>query len=463
MKNLRIALIVTLLIAIAGGVTVWNATQPVIEVQAQNDGWETDFSKNLGVTLLAEFDSSGPPAWDPGAHPLVFFTTEGPGYSGLMSGLTEPGVAIIDAVTKEPVASASFELEGVEAYFEPHGLGVSPDGRWIYLPTGTNPGFGAVGGGRLLIIDALTLKLNKVLAVPTNPHHAKAFTDAAGNSRVLAYTFREGGFYVLDHKDDNRVVGGVENGQLQGRGYLAFVSPDGKWMFISTRPPRGVPGEGFIAVVDTSNWEVVTRLDAFDSDPIWVAFTADSQTAYITGGHSSVLVRINMEGDNPNVWTVDGGTSAAAIGPYGAHLNWDEDEIWTVSKGEGAHNRGISLGLVNPTIMRPPPIRAWTPGSVGEFFTGCMRGDHGTLHPDPDLEELWVTCNGSFEIVVWDMFAREVIDRIPMPNGGSTHSGAFVQYEAGPMGEFFGEVVSDQNGLQGSALELKKELLGIAE
>jgi hypothetical protein len=44
-----------------------------------------------------------------------------------------------------------------------------------------------------------------------------------------------------------------------------------------------------------------------------------------------------------------------------------------------------------------------------------------------------------------------------MPNGGSTHSGAFVKYAG-----WNGEVLSDQNGLQGNALALKRKLLGMA-
>ena len=424
------------------------------------DEWATDWSRTLGVSLIAEFDSSGPAAWDPEAHPLVFITTEGPGYSGLMSGLTEPGVAIIDAVTHEVVASQHFALEGAESYFEPHGLGVSPDGRWIYLPTGTSPGFGDVGTGRLLIIDALTLQLDKVLATPTNPHHAKAFTDANGNELVLAYTFREGGFYVLDHQQDNRVVGGVPNGELQGRGYLGFVSPDGKYLLVSTRPPRGVEGNGSVVVIDTNTWRSLSRIDVLDSDPIWVSFSGDGLHAYVTGGHDSLVARIDMDGP-PNSWSVDGVSSAAAIGPYGAHLNWDDTQLWIVSKGEATHNRGISLGLVNPDIMRGLPYNSWAPGPVGEFFTGCMRGDHGTVHPDPDLDQLWVTCNGSFEIVVFDMFNREVADRIAMPNGGSTHSGAFVEYTIGDMGDFEGQVLSDQNGLHGPALEMKRQIIGL--
>ncbi|MBW6454429.1 MAG: hypothetical protein K0A98_00955 [Trueperaceae bacterium] len=422
---------------------------------AQSPDWATEWSDRLGVALIAEFDTSGPDAWDREAHPLVFITTEGPGYSGLLSGRTAPGVAVIDAVTMEPVASASFELEGVEAYFEPHGLGVSPDGRWIYLPTGTSPGFGDVGGGRLLIIDAHTLKLHRVLATPTNPHHAKSFTHADGRELVLAYGFREGNFYVFDPAQDNRIVGGVENGSLLGRGYLGFVDPTGQYLLISVRPAAGVDAHGWVSVVDTSNWRVLRNIDTIDPDPIWVEFSADGSQAYVTGGKYSMVIRIAMDGP-VTAWTVDGVANAGAIGPYGAHLNWDETRLWTVSKGEATHNRGNSMGLLNPQIMRPPPYAAWAPGPIAQVNTDCLRGDHGTVHPNPELDQLWVTCNGSFEIVVIDMFDEEVIDRIPMPNGGSTHSGAFVAY--GPDG---GRVLSDQNGLHGTAREAKLEILGL--
>jgi len=69
---------------------------------------------------------------------------------------------------------------------------------------------------------------------------------------------------------------------------------------------------------------------------------------------------------------------------------------------------------------------------------------------------LWITCNSSFEVVVFDLDQRKVTARIPTPNGGSTHSGAFVRYTG-----WSGEVLSDHNGLHGQALALKRKLLGV--
>src|SRR5262249_40428441 len=102
---------------------------------ASADDWATPLATKLGVTLEKSFDSSGPDAWDPKKHPLVFVTTEGPGYGGLLSGVTLPGVAIIDADTREVVTSQHYDVLawGWKNVFEDHGVGVSPDGKWIYL------------------------------------------------------------------------------------------------------------------------------------------------------------------------------------------------------------------------------------------------------------------------------------------------------------------------------------------
>ena len=66
MRIWRITLALVVVGALLGAMTFLSATQQPAVVQAQDDGWETDWSKKLGVSLLAEFDSSGPPAWDPG-------------------------------------------------------------------------------------------------------------------------------------------------------------------------------------------------------------------------------------------------------------------------------------------------------------------------------------------------------------------------------------------------------------
>ena len=71
-----------------------------------------------------------------------------------------------------------------------HGIGVSPDGKYTYLPSMTS--IGAAEGTTpeyTLVLDTRTLKLYQVLATGGTPHHVKAFRDANGRQLVLIEHF----------------------------------------------------------------------------------------------------------------------------------------------------------------------------------------------------------------------------------------------------------------------------------
>ena len=42
-----------------------------------------------------------------------------------------------------------------------------------------------------------------------------------------------------------------------------------------------------------------------------------------------------------------------------------------------------------------------------QILTNCLRDDHATLHPDPAMNEIWVSCNSSFETVVYEGYGPE--------------------------------------------------------
>jgi DNA-binding beta-propeller fold protein YncE len=420
--------------------------------------WTTSWAEKLGVTLEKTFDSSGPDAWDPKKHPLVFVTSEGPGYGGLLSGVKLPGVAIFDGDTRKVVASQAYDVlaMGWKNVFEPHGLGVSSDGKWIYVPTGEGS-FRTRGAGRLLIVNARTLKLDKMLKLNGNAHHIKAFHDADGKPLVLVESFGDNAqpTFILDPRDDNKVVGGWTFEELGMGSYLNFVAPDGREIFVGGRPKRpkvadrsGNPfHETTVVRIDTRTWKKKGTITIGDSSVIWTAFSADNRWAYFSGGHESQVFKYDRRNDKVVAYA-----RAGVEGPYGIHLGWKDEVIYAIGKGEGSHNRGKVLGLVNTKLMDKPGGDR----PMDQIYTGCIRGDHGTTHPNPEANELWITCNSSFEVVVFDMDQRQVTARLKMPHGGSTHSGAFVQYRG-----WQGEVVSDQNGLQGSALAKKRQLLGL--
>ena len=420
----------------------------VAGAQMSAEEWATPWAEKVGVSLEKSFDSSGPDAWDPEEHPLVFITTEGPGYGGLMSGVELPGLAIIDADTREVVAHRNYDVLswGWPNVWEPHGLGVSPDGQWIYLPTGQGSFLTTGDAGRFLVINARTLKIEKVLKLRGQAHHANSFRMPDGEQRVILYGWTQP-LFVLDPDDDNRVVGSLDHSELGIEGYLYFASPEGDEI-IAGGGYRGLDlkaalKDNTLIRINTKTWKVKGYVPIEDSSPVWVAFGSDGKYAYITGSGSSHVFKYDRQ--QRKIVTK---ARAGVEGPYGVHLGWDDDRLYTIGKGEGSHNRGKVLGMLSSKLMdinvRP----------MDQFVTNCIRGDHGLLHPDPDANELWITCNSSFEVVIFDLDLKEVSARIPMPNGGSTHSGAFVKYNG-----WNGEVVSDHNGLQGTALALKRKLL----
>lgn len=418
---------------------------------AKATGWDTEESIRGGLRLVATYDSSGPNAWDPVAHPMVYMTSEGMGYGHRPSKTNKlPGVQIIDATTKKVVTSALFDLGG-ESTRQPHGLGVSPDGKWVYI------GFAdklASGETRqlTLIINARTLKIDKVVAHKggQNLHHIMSFKDWQERDRlVLEYGFGSDGgpHFILDPKEDNRVVKAItkeDTGYSMGHPFLT-VDPTGKFLYVSLELSawRGVAeGIGGIAKLNLEK-NIVTVIPGTGDHPIGIAHTADGKFTYVVDGEGSSVYKLDNAKNE-----VAGHTSAGVAGPYGICLSWDETEIWTVGKGEGSHNTGGVLGVIDTKTFRPSR-EIDQPINIGGAII-----DHAILHPDPKVNELWVSSAGTWETIVVDLNTKKVNARIPSPHGGDTHSGAFVRYNP----DFTGEVLSDHGGPNKAMYAVKKDM-----
>lgn len=412
--------------------------QPV-PASAAPSGWDTKESIRGGLQLVATYDSSGPDAWDPKAHPTVFMTSEGRGYGHRASKTNQfPGVQIIDAYTKQVVASRVYDLGG-EPTRQPHGLGVSMDGKWVYIGFSQKSKEGK-DQNWTLIINARTLKLDKVVAHTggQNLHHIMTFKDFQGKDRVvLQYGFGSNGgpHFILDPKDNNKVVQAItieDIGYKMGHPYFQ-VDPTGKFLYTSLVAPafRDVAhGTGGIGKINLENGSV-TVIPGIGDHPIGIANTADGAFTYVAEGHGSYVYKIDNKTNK-----IVGSTSGGVAGPYGLALNWDETELWVVGKGEGTHNTGGVLGLIDTkgfsaTRLVDQPI------NIGGSII-----DHATLHPDPKVNELWVTSAGTWETIVLDLNTKKVKARIPSPNGGDTHSGSFVKYNA----DWTAEVLNDHGG-----------------
>lgn len=401
-------------------------------VGAAPTGWDTAESLRGGLNLIATYpdSSSGPDAWDVAAHPMVYFTSEGRGYGHRPSETNElPGIQVIDGNTKTVVASALFDL-GVEVGSQPHGLGVSPDGQWVYIGYRQT-----VDGKRIsvtLVINARTLKLDKILEQKSwyegsmrsqSLHHISAFVDYAGEDRVvLQYGFGATGgpHFLLDPNDDNRVARAITYDDVRpmGHPYLT-VDPTGQFLYISMGSnairESHAPAAA-MAKLDLESGDVVIITEV-GHHPIGNVHTSDGKFTYVADGHGSLIYKID---DATN--EVVASTSSAVAGPYGLRLSWDETELYVMGKGEGSHNTGGGVGVI--ALSNFSPTREFNQPIV----TGGATIDHGILHPDPSKNELWISSAGTWETIVVDLDTREVLSRIPSPNGGDTHSGAFVRY-----------------------------------
>lgn len=440
-----------------GGTIVQVGNLQPAAANAAPSGWETKWSQLLGVRLLAQLDSSGPDAWNAKDHPLVYVSAQGPGYGSaafggafMSSSQKGPGVAIIDANTHANVASTQYLVEGMDDYAENHGLAVSPDGKWIYTQ-GVNKASDLPGNAVLNIINARTLKIDKVIR--SRVHHAKVIHSSFAN-KDLVLIEGWGTFFALDPNDDNKVVGAVDPADLNGAGYLGFSDPSGKWLLVSVRTGF-FDSDGGVAVVSMEDWKVKARINTHDASPIWVVFSSDGKTAFVSDGEESMIARINISNANPTKWELDGLANAGTNGPYGLNFNWDDTMLFAAGKGEASHNQGKTVGFTNPQLFSSPDnYRGWGT-TLGSFVTNCLRQDHAIVNPDRSKNEMWFSCNSSFDNVVVDMGTQKVKATIPQPNGGSSHNGAFVKYTP----DWKGELLSDTNGMHGSALAEKLTLI----
>jgi DNA-binding beta-propeller fold protein YncE len=419
---------------------------PASVTSAQQDTWTTDAARTVGVELVETRNPSGAAAYSVQPGDLLFFTNVGTAY-----GAKNPknSVVVIDARSRKPIAVSNLEDDWSRGWTS-HGIGVSHDAKYVYLP-GLAP---AGKQGALLVLDARTLSILQVLRTPAErPHHIKNFTDWEGRQRVLVEDFNwlgtgtmrskyGTGFYVLDPNDSNKVVGGMTPGDLRANPYAGFTSPDGRYLYFSAPGPQMPVAasqqlKGWLTKIDMQDWSVVQNI-GMDHYPLWTVFSRDGRFAWTTNSGDNKVVKIQRATAAGQVDRVVAQVETGP-GPYGLRMNIDDTEVWVADKGEGKPVRGRTITVIDAAQDRVKRT----------IETDCITNDHLILSPDG--LEMWATCNQTHEVVVVDTKTYQVKGRIPMPNLGDSHGGSFVAYRMGPAG-VIGETVSDQNGLHGTAL-----------
>jgi len=414
-------------------------------VLAQQDNWLTPEARRLGVRLLETRDPSGSPAYPVQPGDLLFFTNVGTSYGAKN---TKNSVVVINAKTKKPIAISDLDPVYTEK-FASHGIGMSPDGKYVYLPS-----IASIAGPEgktpdsTLVLDGRTLKIYQIITTGGPPHHVKLFRDGSGRPLMLVEHFNWNtpnspgkGFFIADPMDNNKVIAGMSTADLHGNPYTGFTTPDGKYLYYSVPPPNRAELltqiEGWLAKIDTSTWKVVQSLP-MKHYPLWTVFSKDGKWAWVSQSADETVAKI-QRGVGPRDRDKVVAEVKTGPGPYGLRLSADDKELWVADKGELGPKDGSTITIVDTEKNEVKTT----------VQTDCVRNDHIIMSPDG--QEMWATCNTSHEIVVLDSKTHAIKTRIPMPNQGDSHGGVFVSYARNGNG-VAAEVVSDQNGLQGAAL-----------
>ncbi len=387
-----------------------------------------NWQERLGVIVSPMQPAKGQPILNPKPGDLYFFSNASTTWGATN---TRNSVWVIDAKTHQTVAEVA--PAGSEGYSS-HGIAVSGDGKYIYLP--------ALGKqNHIDVLDGRTFEVLQTITTLGRPHHQKLWHDPVSNKDLIIgedfnWNWSGSGFYVLDPSQQNAVVGGMSNGDFQGNPYFSTPAPDGSFIVMTVPAPMSAMRdklEGWLGTIDPKTWKVVGMAPVMD--PIWSEVSLDGKFAYVTSGAESRVFKINLETMKTE------GEVLTGPGPWGAKLSYDGSKLYTADKGEGPGYNQLGrtstiIDLQTMGVSKVVPIGTTT--------------DHALLSPDG--KEVWYTSNAEHAIYVLDAAKEEIVTVIKDPADGDTHGGVWVQYKDDGKGGVIGEVVADYAGLHGSAL-----------
>jgi hypothetical protein len=229
--------------------------------------------------------------------------------------------------------------------------------------------------------------------------------------------------------------------------------------------PNQYGSSGGVAVVDLRTMKVVTKLATNDGQTYMVTFSANGKYAYVSNSLTSTIGVIDMSDADVSKWFLWKVESANMSRPYGMTLNWTDTIVFNIPKGAGGKSQVIGINSAG--------AQAGSTGVGTMYLNGCIYPDHAIRHPDPVLNEMWVSCNNSMENIVVSMgdgkpsntsnwysyYVKKFFQdpktnpngNVQNPMGGSSHNGSFIAYKV-TNGVWTGETLSDQVGFKGSAV-----------
>ncbi len=387
------------------------------------------WSERLAVTVSELKPATGKKLLDPKPGDLYFFSNSSTAWGATN---LRNSVWVIDAKTKKTVLEvAPFDGEG----YSSHGITVSADGKFVYLPMlGKDNHFD--------VLDGRTFEVVQTIRTLARPHHMKLWRDPATNKDYVLgedfnWNFAGSGVYVFDPSQNNAVVGGMSRGDFSGNPYVTATTTDGKYVLVTV--PAAMSSmrdrmDGYLAKVDPKTWTVIGMTPMID--PLYPASSLDSKFAYVTSGAMGRIYKVDLN-TMEIVKEVQTGP-----GPWGMAVGYDGSKLYTADKGEGPgyNQQGRTSTIIDAQTM-----------GVSNAVPIGLTTDHVLLSPDG--KEVWYTSNAEHNIHVYDTATEKEIAVIQDPADGDIHGGVWVQYTDDGKGGVKDEVVADYNGLHGSALK----------
>ncbi|MBI2817972.1 MAG: cupredoxin domain-containing protein [Acidobacteria bacterium] len=389
---------------------------------------------DFGIRVAQSFDSSGKPAYETKGGDLLFFTNASVSYN---STADKPMIVIINVRARKIIAVSEIDMPST-----PHGISLSPDAKYIYLPSGPSVTggksraegyFGGVSPSPTAVVDAKTLKVAALINTGGSTHHTHVFVD----KYIYFDSFRGPVPIFLLDPATNKVVRAIPAGDFNGRPYIGFPSPDGKFIYVTVRPgiSRDSSGREIDGWVSKINAETMQEIATFPvgPGPVWTAITQDGKTGYVTIAPMNRLVKLDL--DTGKIL----GVAPTGRGPYGIRLSPDEKIAYVANKGEGGNGqKGATFSAIDTTTMTIIREQLSCPD-------GLCQADHILLSPDG--KELWIS-NNMGSITIFDRETLKMIADIQMPKLGDAHGGTFVQVAPDNRSA---KVVADIGGHHGGA------------
>ena len=223
-------------------------------------------------------------------------------------------VAAIDIATGRVVATLA-------AGWNPHGLGATPDGRYLVVTSRKLKTAGPEAGlsdppvpVRVTILDTMTFQTLASLNVGGDSHHA--FVSPKGRRAYVTVPAR-GGIAVIDIPD-RRVIGHVKTGS---KANSVATSPDGKTIYVTNK------GDDTLSVVDDGTLRLVASIRV-GIGPDHLTVDKTGRWLYVTNAFSNDVSVVDLEAKKEVV------RIPLAQGPHGLGLSPDGGTLYVSSRGE---------------------------------------------------------------------------------------------------------------------------------